>query len=140
LQVDAAESRPVVTLMTHDSFAVSKDLLKTFEEKHGVTLKILKGGDAGAALNQAILSKANPLADVFFGVDNTFMSRALAADIFVAYASPKLADIPDALKLDPRSGQTRVQKPDRCPEPGDLISRAGLFAVDHRQVRRTGRL
>ena len=70
LQVAAAKSRPVVTLMTHDSFAVSKDLLKTFEEKHGVTLKILKGGDAGAALNQAILSKGNPLADVFYGVDN----------------------------------------------------------------------
>jgi len=114
LQVDAAESRPVVTLMTHDSFAVSKDLLKTFEEKNGVALKILKGGDAGAALNQAILSKANPLADVFFGVDNTFMSRALAADIFVAYASPKLADIPDALKLDPQNRLLPVDFGDVC--------------------------
>ena len=89
-----AENQPVVTLMTHDSFAVSKGLLETFEKQNGATLKILKGGDAGAALNQAILSKANPLADVFYGVDNTFMSRALAADIFEAYASPALSRIP----------------------------------------------
>ena len=99
----AAESRPVVTLMTHDSFAVSKGLLESFEKQNGVTLKILKGGDAGAAVNQAILSRANPLADVFYGVDNTFMSRALAADIFEAYASPGLSQIPQALKLDPQN-------------------------------------
>ena len=33
---------------------------------------IPKSGDAGLALNKAILSKNNPLADVFYGVDNTF--------------------------------------------------------------------
>ncbi len=109
-----AGNQPVVTLMTHDSFAVSKDLLKTFEEKNGVTLKILKGGDAGAALNQAILSKGNPLADVFFGVDNTFMSRALAADIFEPYASPRLSGIPDELKLDPENRLLPVDFGDVC--------------------------
>ena len=114
LQAVDAQSRPVVTLMTHDSFAVSKDLLKTFEEKNGITLKILKGGDAGAALNQAILSKANPLADVFYGVDNTFMSRALAADIFEAYASPQLSGIPDALKLDLQNRLLPVDFGDVC--------------------------
>ena len=70
----------MVTLMTHDSFAVSDELLASFEKANGAILKILKTGDAGAALNQAILSRNNPLADVFYGVDNTFMSRALAAD------------------------------------------------------------
>ena len=38
----------------------------------------------GAALNKAILSRSSPLADVFFGVDNTFLTRALEADIFDA--------------------------------------------------------
>ena len=60
----AAKDAPVLTVMTHDSFAVSQPLLERFEDRHGMTIKILKGGDAGVALNQAILSKANPLADI----------------------------------------------------------------------------
>ena len=63
-------------------------------------MQFLKSGDAGLALNKAILSKGNPLADVFYGVDNSFLSRALAADIFEPYASPALAGIPADLKLD----------------------------------------
>lgn len=109
-----AGKRPVVTLMTHDSFAVSKGLLKRFEERHGATIKILKSGDAGAALTQAILSRRNPLADVFFGVDNTFMSRALAAEIFEPYVSPLLENLPDPLKLDPTYRLLPVDFGDVC--------------------------
>jgi thiamine transport system substrate-binding protein len=110
----ADENPPVLTLMTHDSFAVDKSLLEGFEEKFGVTLKIIKGGDAGAVLTQAILSKSNPLADVFFGVDNTFMSRALSADIFIPYASPQLEQIPAHLKLDPQNRLLPVDYGEVC--------------------------
>lgn len=96
-----AVERPVITLMTHDSFAVSESLVQQFEAETGATWKILKAGDAGSALNQAILSKDNPLADVFFGVDNTFFGRAIASGIFEPYEAPGLAEIPDELKLDP---------------------------------------
>ncbi len=89
-----------ITLMTHDSFNISKDVLHRFEATNNVKVRFLKAGDAGAALIQAILSKDNPLADVFFGVDNTFLSRALNADIFIPYSSPLLANIPAELKLD----------------------------------------
>lgn len=92
-----------LVLMSHDSFAASEAVIQQFEQEHNVTIKFLKAGDAGEALNKACLSKANPLADVFFGVDNTFLSRALACDIFEPYASPALADIPAALKLDPQN-------------------------------------
>ena len=68
-----------VTLVTHDSFAVSKPVLRAFTKQTGITVKVLKNGDAGAALNQAILTKDEPLGDAFFGVDNTFLSRALDA-------------------------------------------------------------
>jgi thiamine transport system substrate-binding protein len=110
----ASENLPILTLMTHDSFAVSDDLLAGFEQSNGVRLKILKAGDAGAALNQAILSKKNPMADVFFGVDNTFMSRALAADIFEPYASPKLSQLPDSLRLDSKNRLLPVDFGDVC--------------------------
>ena len=96
-------TRPVVTLMTHDSFNVSEGVVQQFEAETGATLKILEAGDAGSALNQAILSRNAPLADVFFGVDNTFLSRALNAEIFEPYAAPGLKDIPDDLKLDPQN-------------------------------------
>ena len=51
---------------------------------------VLQSGDAGTMLNKAILTKDAPLADVLFGVDNTFLSRALEADIFETYKSPEL--------------------------------------------------
>jgi thiamine transport system substrate-binding protein len=109
-----AAERPVLTVMTHDSFALSESVLKAFEDRHQATLRILKSGDAGAALNQAILSRGNPMADVFYGVDNTFMGRALAADIFEPYASPLLERIPAALQLDPQRRLSPVNFGDVC--------------------------
>ena len=90
-----------LVVMTHDSFSVSKTVLAAFEQSTGVTVEVLKVGDAGKMLNQAILSKAAPVADVLFGVDNTFLSRALAAEILLPYAAPALASLPADLKLDP---------------------------------------
>ncbi|HEU5103951.1 MAG TPA: thiamine ABC transporter substrate-binding protein [Roseiflexaceae bacterium] len=97
----AGGARRTVTLMTHDSFSVSEEVLKEFEQQANVAVQVLKSGDAGSTLNKAILSKNSPLADVLFGVDNTFLSRALKAGIFEPYAAPALADIPDRFKLDP---------------------------------------
>lgn len=107
-----AEER--LSVMTHDSFAVSKTLMADFEKKNGVQVVFLKAGDAGAALVQAILSKENPMADVFFGVDNTFLGRAIKADIFEPYASPLLQQIPDHLKLDPSNRLLPVDFGDVC--------------------------
>ncbi len=89
-----------LVVMTHDSFAIGEGVLKAFEQANNAKVTILKSGDAGSALNKAILSKDAPLADVMFGVDNTFLSRALNSDIFEPYASPALANIPDRFKLD----------------------------------------
>ena len=89
-----------ITLMTHDSFAVSKSVLASFTKQTGIKVKILQAGDAGAALNQAILTKSNPLADAFFGVDNTFLGRALDADIFdlSAEEAKKIPSMPGSLE------------------------------------------
>jgi len=92
-----------LVLAGHDSFSVSEEVIAQFEEDNNVTLQFLSLGDAGEALNKIILSKGAPLADVFFGVDNAFLSRALNADVFTPYESPQLANIPDELKLDPEN-------------------------------------
>jgi thiamine transport system substrate-binding protein len=110
----AKKDKPFVTVMTHDSFAVSQTLLDSFKQQTGVEIRILKSGDAGAALNQAILSRKNPLADVFFGVDNTFMSRALVSGIFEPYASPLLKNVPDSLKLDASNRLLPIDYGDVC--------------------------
>jgi thiamine transport system substrate-binding protein len=95
------EAGPALRVMTHDSFSISQEVLAEFEKQCGCQVEFLKSGDAGLALNKAILSKGNPLADAFYGVDNTFLSRALSQDICVPYESPALSGIPDDLKLDP---------------------------------------
>jgi len=100
--------------MTHDSFAVSDGVVQAFEQAKNAKLVFLKSGDAGAALNKAILAKAAPLADVFYGVDNTFLSRALAGDIYETYASPALKNIPDAFKLDSSNHALPVDYGDVC--------------------------
>jgi thiamine transport system substrate-binding protein len=112
---EATIKEPVeITLMSHDSFNISEEVIAEFETANNARVVYLPSGDTGAALNQAILSKNNPLADVFFGVDNTFMSRALNADIFEPYASPKLTEVSDTLKLDPQNRLLPVDYGDVC--------------------------
>jgi thiamine transport system substrate-binding protein len=104
----------VLRVMTHDSFAVSEPVVSAFEAEHNITVQFLSSGDAGEALNKAILSAGNPLADVFYGVDNTFLSRALTENIFEPYHSPLLAEIPDSFKLDPTDQALPVDYGDVC--------------------------
>jgi len=114
-QTAVEETGPVtLTVMTHDSFAVSEEVVRQFEEENNIDVEFLLSGDAGSSLNRAILSKDTPLADVFFGVDNTFLSRALEADIFEPYDSPVLANIPDQFKLDPQNRALPVDYGDVC--------------------------
>ncbi len=111
----AGEAEPVtVRLMTHDSFSVSEDVLAQFMDETGINVEVFRAGDGGEVLNQAILAKDDPLADVLFGVDNTFLSRALDNDIFVPYSSPALAAIPDSLELDPEHRALPVDYGDVC--------------------------
>ena len=98
-----------LTVMTHDSFSVSAAVARQFEQANNAKLVFLKSGDAGAMLNKAILSMNAPLADVLYGVDNTFLSRALEAGIFEP-TSPAISEripsefltgaAPDALPVD----------------------------------------
>jgi thiamine transport system substrate-binding protein len=100
--------------MTHDSFAVSEDVITQFENEHNVEVNFVRSGDTGTALNQTILSKQNPLADVFYGVDSTFLTRALEENIFESYQSPLLAAIPKEFQIDPDYYALPVDYGDVC--------------------------
>ena len=73
-------------VLTHSSFNLPKPLLAQFEKDAKVKLRITKGGDAGEMLNKLILTKANPIADVVYGIDNALAPKALAADVLEAYS------------------------------------------------------
>jgi len=103
-----------LTVMAHDSFAVSEDVVTEFESQYNADVVFLKLGDAGEATNKAVLAANAPLADVFYGVDNTFLSRALDGEIFEPYESPLLADIPDQFELDPQHRALPVDYGDVC--------------------------
>jgi thiamine transport system substrate-binding protein len=108
------QGRATLQVMGHDSFNMSESVLEEFETANNVDVQILKAGDTGTALNKAILAKADPLADVFYGVDNTFLSRALEEGIFESYDSPLLTVIPDRFKLDPQNRALPVDYGDVC--------------------------
>ena len=108
------EGRRTLTVMTHDSFAISEPVLQAFIDQYDIDVKFLKTGDTGTAVNKAILAKNAPLADVFYGVDNTFLSRALDEGIFEPYDSPQLVDIPDEFELDPQHRALPVDFGDVC--------------------------
>lgn len=111
-----------ITLLTHDAFAITDSVLKSFERDTGVTVIISKGGDAGQVLNQAILTKASPTGDVLFGVDNTLLGRALDAGIFDPYRPGASGKLDPSLDLDPQ--QHRVTPVDFGPVCVDFDKRA----------------
>jgi thiamine transport system substrate-binding protein len=73
----ASASAGTVTLVTHDSFALSDGILETFEEQSGLDVEVVQPGDGGTLVNQLVLTKDAPLGDLVFGIDNSFASRAV---------------------------------------------------------------
>lgn len=103
-----------VRLVTHDSFAASEALLEDFRKQTGIRIEIVPSGDAGELVNKAVLTKGRPLGDVLFGVDNTFLSRALAEGIFEAYRSPELANVEAALRSEADGEVTPIDHGEVC--------------------------
>lgn len=103
-----------LTMVAYDSFAVSDGVFEQFEEQTGITVSIVTAADTGTMVSQAVLTAGNPVADVMWGLDNTFLCRALDNDLFVPYESPMLASIDDALELDAAHRVTPVDVSDQC--------------------------
>ena len=110
----AASDSGTVVLVTHDSFAISKATKAAFEEQSGLKLRILQSGDAGAALNRALLTAGKPEGDVFFGVDNNLLSRALAGKLFDTYRPPALAQVDTYYDIDPSHHLVPIDHGDIC--------------------------
>jgi thiamine transport system substrate-binding protein len=82
-EAGSADKRVVVA--THDSWAMSKDVLRQFTKATGYTLRVEPNGDAGQLTNKLVLTKGSPIADVTYGIDNTFASRAVNERVLTDY-------------------------------------------------------
>ena len=103
-----------LTLVTNDAFSSVSYLLDAFTAETGIGLELVSGGDAGSLVNQAILTKDNPLGDVIYGFDNTFLSRVLDAGITIPYESPAASVIPAEMQIDQTYSVTAVDFGDVC--------------------------
>lgn len=77
-------------VITHDSFALPDALIAEFKAQTGYDVVFNAPGDAGTVVNQLVLTKAAPIADVVFGIDNTFAGRAFSEDVLSPYTSTAL--------------------------------------------------
>ena len=101
------EDRELV-IMTHNSFDIGDDVIAEFEAANNATIVIQDAGDSGAVLVRAILEKGNPSADLLYGLDNTYLGRALDEEIFDPYESPNIGVVPEHLILDPTNHVTSM--------------------------------
>ncbi len=103
-----------LTLLTHDSFAISEGVFEAFHDQTGIRVEVLTSGDVGSLVAQTILSADNPVGDVVFGIDNTFMQRLLDQSILEPYKTSELANVPDRFELDSTYRLTPIDYGDVC--------------------------
>ena len=101
-----------LTVLTHDSFALSDKVIAGFKKSSGYDVTFVAPGDAGTLVNQLILTKDSPLGDVVFGIDNTFAGRAISEGIVSPYAATSLP--PTAADLTPSDALTPIDYGDVC--------------------------
>lgn len=89
-----------LTVVTHDSFNLSKELIEQFERENKAKVQVLEKGDAGSMVTSLILTRKNPEGDVAFGIDNTLLSRVLDEGVFEGYSSPLLARVPNEFQAE----------------------------------------
>lgn len=110
-----ARSSVTLRLLAHDSFTPSEGIFDQFTTETGIRVQIVRTGDAGVLVTKAVLASGNPEGDVLWGVDNTLLSRALDAEVFLPYLTVHRSDLdPEALALSPNGEVTPVNSGDVC--------------------------
>jgi thiamine transport system substrate-binding protein len=131
---DSKESPKTLVVATHDSWAMSKQVLGEFKAQTGITVKVRPQGDAGELTNKLVLTKDSPLADGVYGIDNTFASRAVDEGILTPYAAKALPSSADRYRLSGKGQDdlTPVDYGDVCVNVDD-----SWFAAHHLTPPRT---
>lgn len=105
-----------LTLVVYDSWTDALDVvLAEFTAETGIDVEVLRAGDTGTMVSKAVLTAGNPEGDVMFGVDNTFLSRAVEAGVFEPHEADALDAVPaEFTALVPGHEATPVDYGDVC--------------------------
>ena len=103
-----------IDLVVYDAFLAPEGAFEKFTEDTGITVNILTTADTGTMVSQAVLTSGNPIGDVMFGVDNTFLCRALLNNVFTPYKPSTWDELEVSLKLDPFARVAPVDFGDIC--------------------------
>ena len=107
---EPTSGKRTVVVATHDSWAMSKQVMRAFTARTGYPVRVEPQGDVGQLTNKLVLTKGSPIADAAYGIDNTFASRAVDQGILVdnrptdqaaSAASYALGDAKQAAQLTP---------------------------------------
>lgn len=97
------QAQTEVRLAVHKSFSLPKGLIAHFERANDAKVSIIQAGGANEMLNKLILSRANPIADAVYGLDNANIGKAREMGILAAAqpeSAPVAVGLPSALAVD----------------------------------------
>ena len=92
-----------VRLAVHKTFKLSKETIARFEKANDAKVSVITAGSGNEMLNKLILSKANPIADAVYGLDNANIGKARQSGILAERqpeSAPVSASMPVALAVD----------------------------------------
>ncbi|MFP4550823.1 MAG: thiamine ABC transporter substrate binding subunit [Spirochaetales bacterium] len=102
---EAAAEEPSNSLRvyTYDAFpeALETAIVNHFASRYDVTVELQRMQDTGDLYNQTFLGRENPEADVIIGLDNTYVGRAIEADLFQPYRPASADMLREEVVLDP---------------------------------------
>lgn len=79
----------VVTLkiLTYDINALSDEVIGQFTNQTGIEVEFIRTDDAGGILDQMMLTKSAPLADLMIGLDNTYLPTAIENGLLMEHSA-----------------------------------------------------
>jgi len=96
--VAAQDGAPVLTVLTHDSFASEwgpgPAVEKAFEEQCACDLRFVTAGDAAAILSRLQLEGGHGDTDAVLGLDTSLMAAAAATGLFAPHGQPAPEGLP----------------------------------------------
>jgi len=121
---EQAANGTTVTIAVHDSFP-NDDFAAAASEATGYDVKVVTSGDGGELTNSLVLTQGAPIADAFFGVDNSFASRLIDHDVVEPVA---LENLP------PRAAELGAELVPESTADAESVAALPLVPIDYGAV------
>ena len=85
--IQIRQSDVVLRILTYDIFqGYTDEMIDDFVNQTGIEVEIIRTDDAGGILDQMMLTKSAPQADLMIGLDNTYLPTALKNCLLVEHS------------------------------------------------------